>query len=113
MRQVPYHATDDFDSGNREYLEISPHLSPISSLQPHTGPEAKQSILPFTSCPSPALPHVQGADPANYVSEAALSIGFLLGSTNVRHWWETGGWEEGKAQSISHPLSASSGIYFV
>lgn len=43
MRQVPYHATDDFDSGNREYLEISPHLSPISSLQPHTGPEAKQS----------------------------------------------------------------------
>ena len=43
MRQVPYHATNDFDSGNRAQLEISPHLSPISSLQPHTGPEAKQS----------------------------------------------------------------------
>ena len=40
---MPYHATDDFDSENREQLEISPHLSPISSLQPHTGPEAKQS----------------------------------------------------------------------
>lgn len=43
LRQVPYRATDDFGSGNREQLEISPHLSPISSLQPHTGPEAKQS----------------------------------------------------------------------
>ena len=42
-KQVPYHATDDFDCENREQLEISPHLSPISSLQPHTGPEAKHS----------------------------------------------------------------------
>lgn len=38
-----YHVTDDFDSENREQSEISLHLCPISSLQPHTGPEAKQS----------------------------------------------------------------------
>lgn len=43
MKPVPYHATSGFDSGNRGQWGISPHLSPISSLQPHTGPEAKQS----------------------------------------------------------------------
>lgn len=69
---------------------------PGNSRHPHLSKRARDCADPLV----PATYLLQITE--NYISQAPLPSGFLVGSANGRPWWKTGRREKEAARDISH-----------